>query len=111
MPDLECVEEVLRSIPEVRDVKYWTREGGRPLTWSGIQRADRAHYFRYELDNVSPTLLVVVDYKGRVELSQHLLSMGSPLPPGSIEEARPVMQKIEQALAEHCGTGTLDVRE
>ncbi len=107
LPDLSCVETAIRSVPGVGAVRRESEEGGRPITWTGIQAPDRNHYFHYEVGPWSASLLLSVDHAGEVELSQHLVQLGEPMPQEAVDTVRPVMVQIERALAERCGVEPL----
>jgi len=110
-PELACIEGAICSVPEVRSVRAWSCEGGCPVTLTGLKPPDRLYYFTYDIGVTQPTLLVSIDYAGRVELSQHLISVGHRLPQAQVDAARPVMIRIEKVLEEHCGLGPLEIRE
>ncbi|RMD81355.1 MAG: hypothetical protein D6815_12000 [Candidatus Dadabacteria bacterium] len=97
-----CVESAIRSVPTVSEVRHERRSGSRPLTLTGIQDPDRLDYFYYKTSKAGATLLIRTDYKGRVELSQHLIHINRKPPQEDIDAIRPVMLEIELALERLC---------
>ena len=43
LPDLPAVKARIESYPEVKKVKYWEAEGSRPITFTGIKKADEVY--------------------------------------------------------------------
>lgn len=108
MPAPARVGAVVRETPGVDNVQYRYSEGGRPLTLTGIKSSDQVHTFSYRGgSNVHGSLQFVVDYKGTVEYSQSLMSLGRRPPQEWIDATRPVMLQIEARLEQNCGLTNL----
>lgn len=105
LPDLACVESVVRAAPCVEDVKYEREDGGRPLTLTGIQRPTEVYSFIYRgpKSNVLGVLQLVRDYDDKVRFDQTYLTMNFFPDPAIVAATRPVMRQIELALARECG--------
>jgi hypothetical protein len=99
LPDLQAVNARIESYPEVKEVKLWDAAGGRPLTLTGIKKADELFYLSYtDSANVRGTLMFTRDYKGAVLYSQYLIMMNRRPPQPWIDATWPVMKKIERDL-------------
>jgi hypothetical protein len=105
LPDLKCVERVVRAAPGVREVHLWSSQGGRPLTLSGIQQADEEFTFFYTANEpkIQGALQLIRHYTGKVEFSQTHLLINRPADPVVIANTRPVMREIEIAMSRECG--------
>lgn len=105
LPDLTCVERVVRAAPGVQDVRSWTSEGGRPLTLSGTQQPDRIFNLVYSgrQPKIWGALQLIRDYKGKVQFSQTHILLNHPPDPIVIANTRPVMREIEFTLSRECG--------
>ena len=102
LPTLDCVESAIRSADGVDTVEYRYDEGSRPITITGIKPPHDLHYFTYRVGEARATLLVKENYKGEVELSQHLIDINRSPPQGHIDLVRPVMIEVENALERSC---------
>jgi len=108
MPPVALVGSVVKETPGVDSVDYRASEGGRPLTVTGIKSPDQVHTFSYRGGtNVNGSLQFVVNYKGRVEYSQSLMTLGRRPPQEWIDATRPVMLQIEGGLEHRCGLTNL----
>ncbi len=105
LPDLTCVERVVRAAPGVQDVRLWTNEGGHPLTLSGTQQPDRIFNLVYsgKQPKIWGALQLIRDYKGKVQFSQTHILLNHPPDPVVIANTRPVMREIEFTLSRECG--------
>jgi hypothetical protein len=106
-PSFDCVRSVIASTPGIERVEYRAWEGSRPLTLSGLERADRIHTFVYRGDGVSGAVQFVIDYKGEVRFSDTLLLLHEKPSQTDIDRTRPVMQAIEAGLEARCNLGGL----
>lgn len=110
LPDLEALKARVESYPERIAVKGWREEGGRSLTWTGLQAPDEVHYLAYDDgDAIHGTLMFIRDYRGRIEYSQSLLAVGRPPPQASVDATWPIMKRIERDLA--CDFGMPEIAE
>jgi len=104
LPDLQAVKAHIEGYPEVSEVKLWEREGSRPLTLSGIHKADEVYYLSYSGgENIRGTLMFEKDYNDKVAYSQTLMMMNHRPPQAWIDASWPVMKKLEKDLEEHFG--------
>ena len=108
MPAPAVISAAIRETPGVDDVRYSFAEGGRPLTWTGIQSPDQVYTFIYRGGtNVYGCLQFDVDYKGTVEYSQSLMRLGTRPPQDWLDATHPVMLQIERRLEQDCGLTNL----
>jgi hypothetical protein len=109
LPDTTCVETVIRTSPGVDYMRYDVRPGGRPLTWSGIQKPTEVQTFIYTGTSAKiwGALQLEKDYKGRVVLDQNHVEINHLPDPDVIAATRPVMRHIELALAQRCALSEL----
>lgn len=103
LPSAECVIRALESIPGVTDVRHRVEEGGRPLTWHGMERPASLHYYSYAIDGVPGSLYFVQDHWGRVEFHQGHVYVNRRMPQAEFDTIYPVMQAVEERLEQHCG--------
>ncbi len=105
LPDLACVEKVVRAAPGVRDVRYRQDDGGRPVSLSGIEQPTKIYTFFYSGDapKIWGALQLEQDYSGKVSFDQTHLTMNHLPDPVVIANTRPVMRHIELALSKECG--------
>jgi hypothetical protein len=99
------VGEVIRATPGVDDVRYKYLEQERVFSLSGAK--DQVYAFSYKGgSNVRGGLTFTVEPNQSVEFQQSLTCIGGPSQ-ASIDATRPVMIRIEEALAESCGLTNL----
>lgn len=104
MPNLMAVKERIESYPEVKEVKFWQRKGGRPITLTGLREADESFFLSYtDRLNVHGTLCFNQDHQGEVTYSQSLIDINRSPPQSWIDATWPVMKKIELDLIEEFG--------
>jgi hypothetical protein len=110
-PPEPCVLRALESIEGIGDIRQEVREGGRPITLSGIQEASTVHYYFYTYGGLRGNLYFHQDYKGRVELTQGYAYLNQPAPQEEIDLIYPVMRQVESRLQEECALPELEVEE
>lgn len=99
LPDLPKVKAQIETYPEIKEVRFETSEGGRPLTLTGIKKPDQVFYLFYtDNKDIHGTLMFIQDYKGEVSYSQYLISMNRRPPQKWIDATWPVMKKVEEDL-------------
>jgi len=103
LPSTECVTHALEAIPGVTRVRHKVEQGGRPLTWHGLERADTLYYYHYEVEGVPGSLYFVQDYQGRVEFHQGRVYINRRMPRQEFDTIYPIMQAVERQLELHCG--------
>jgi len=104
LPDFNAVVSHIKKYPEIEEVKYWQNEGGRPLTFSGIQQATQVYYISYKgSKNIAGTIHFTKDYEGNIAFQQYLIFLNRPVPKEMIEATVPIMQRIEKDLEEKFG--------
>jgi hypothetical protein len=104
VPDLQLVKAQIESYPEIKDVELLRKDGARPLTWHGIEKAEEDFYLSYtDHDLVHGTLMFSRDYEGNVEYAQSLIQLNRPVPQQWIDATWIVMMKIERDLVERFG--------
>jgi hypothetical protein len=104
VPDLQAVKAHMEGYSEINEVGLSEREGGRPLTLTGIHKPDEVYYLSYSGgENVRGTLMFEKDYKGKVVYSQYLMMMNRRAPQAWIDATWPVMKKLEKDLEENFG--------
>jgi hypothetical protein len=103
-PTPQCVERVLRSVPEIATVSHRQSKGSRPITWSGLHDADVVETFLYSGPNhVAGVLQYNKDFKGRLSFEQSNIDINRVPPQDEITATRPVMKRIETLLENQCG--------
>lgn len=111
LPDLTCVEAVIKEAPGVQKTDYKTGSGVQLFTWSGNPKPAPPYTYIYHYEGSSPEIyghLEITDHtKGRIELQQSLMRLNRPLDPAVVVATRHVMQHIELQLAARCGVDGL----
>jgi len=104
LPDLACVERVVRAASGVQDVGHWAGQGGRALTLSGFLQPELTFTFVYsgKQPKIEGALELIRDQKGKVQFYQSLVRYQPP-DPVVIANTRPVMREIEFTLSRDCG--------
>lgn len=104
LPDIAAVKARIESYPEVKEVKFWQAAGGRPITLTGLHKAEEVFYLSYtDRASVRGILMFTRDYKGVVSYSQYLIDINRRPPQPWIDATWPVMKKIERDLIEDFG--------
>ena len=104
LPDLPKVKARIESYPEVKEVKFWQAAGGRPITLTGLKKAEEVFYLSYtDRQNVHGTLMFTRNYKGEVSYSQYLIDINRRPPQPWIDATWPIMKKIEKDLEDGFG--------
>jgi hypothetical protein len=107
LPDLACVESVIREAPGVQKTDYKISSEFQRFTWSGIPKAVPPYTYTYHYTGSSPEIYahleITDDSRGHVDIRQCLLSLNRPPDPTVVAATRPVMQHIELELAARCG--------
>jgi len=102
-PSISCIENILSRTTKVSDVKLSKEEGGRPLTFSGIEKANQIYRFSYLVGNLHGDFYFTENYKGEVEYTQTYMYMDATPPQAEIDAILPVIIDIEQSLDNQCG--------
>ena len=67
VPPQNCVKDALRSISEVKEVRYQFEEGRQPITLGGLERPDRIYRYTYRYKGLNGHFLFLENYKNEVE--------------------------------------------
>jgi len=102
-PDISCITNAVQSVPGVSNVEYRSESGGRPLTIHGIEKPDEIHRYIYQYSGLTGNFYFRVNYKGGVDYNHTYFDINRTPPQNEIDEIRPVMFKIEQAIETECG--------
>lgn len=99
---IECIVEVTKSVAGVSDVEYRTEEGGRELTFGGIQQPEIIDRFLYTYDGLNGNYYFRTNYKGIAEFRHTYIDINRRPPQSEIDKIRPVMIEIENSVSQHC---------
>jgi hypothetical protein len=104
LPDIKCVDNVIRAAPGVEDVRYELIQP-RPINVLGPRNDVDIYEFIYRgaSGKISGALSISRDSKGRVYFGQSHHEINRVPDPDVIAATRPVMRHIELALAQECG--------
>jgi hypothetical protein len=100
---LSCIENELKNMPRVTDVKYEQSQGGQPITLHGIEKPDVYHFFSYTYENLPASLGFVIDYTKRVVYKNSYQWWNRAPPQEHIDKIRPFMNSFQEALESRCG--------
>ena len=104
LPEFSAVIAHIRKYPEIDEVKYLQKSGGRPLTFSGIQSATQVYYITYKgSEDIFGSIHFTEDYNGNIVFHQSLVYLNRPVPEKMIEATLPIMERIEKDLEEKFG--------
>jgi hypothetical protein len=95
-----------QSVRGVEEVEYRVEEGGRQLTWSGIQKLEVIYRFTYDYEGLVGSFSFRTDYRGGSEFHHTYIKLNARPPQVEIAEIRPIMIEIERAIGTGC---TLEV--
>lgn len=107
VPDMDCLRARIMTYPEVKKVVLEKRDGGRPITLTGVKAPDKLWYLNYRGKNVFASILFAKDYKGAVNYSQSLIRMNARPPQSEIDATWPIMLRVERDLDRHFGFSEL----
>jgi hypothetical protein len=107
LPVADCAVAAIGSVEGVRDVKHRSEVGGRPLTLRGLKPPDQIERYSYRFSGLSTNLYFLRQYDGKVDFHSTLICMNCVPPQEDIDAIRPVMRKVEAALASQCGLAEL----
>ncbi|MDR3527293.1 MAG: hypothetical protein P4L57_08420 [Rhizomicrobium sp.] len=97
-----CVRRVVETTPGVAAVDYRESHSGKglfhPTPWS------YAYSYRGKAGSkVAGTLTITTEYDGRSQFRDTLWQINAKPPQEAVDATRPVMRRIEAALAQRCG--------
>jgi len=99
LPDFPRLKAQIEHYPEIKEVKFWQSEGGRPLTLTGIQKPEEVYYLNFtDYGKIHGILMFTQEYTGKVSYSQYLIYMNGRPPQPWVDASWPVMKKIEDDL-------------
>ncbi|WP_049764453.1 hypothetical protein [Shewanella sp. MR-4] len=99
---IECMVEATKSVVGVSDVEHRTEEGGRELTFGGIQQPEIIDRFLYTYDGLNGNYYFRTNYKGIVEFRHTYIDINRRPPQSEIDKIRPVMIEIEISVSQQC---------
>lgn len=106
----QCVADVIGNMEDVVLVRYTVEKGSRPLTLTGIQDPDVVHSYWYRYNGIGSGIQLIKKYHGGVEYYQSHIYINRIPPQADIDVIRPVMVRIENAIADQCGITILTTR-
>ena len=98
--DYKCIEQSLESIQEVSRVKY-TFMGGNPDMTENMRDAYARHRYHYTVDNINSFVSVLTNNKG-TEVALFTTKNRRPPSQKAVNTIRPVMDKVQVAISDHC---------
>lgn len=99
---IQCIEDATKGVVGVENVEYRLEDGGRQLTWSGVQDPERIHRISYDFDGLFGNFYFRTSYRGISEFSHAYIRINARPPQREIDKIRPVMLAIEQAIGIEC---------
>jgi hypothetical protein len=108
VPDISCVTSAVSSVSGVSEVSHRIESGGRPLTLHGIEKPDQIHRFFYKYNGLSGNFYFLINYQAHAEFHHTYIEMNRKPPQSEIDQMRPVMRQIEQAIENRCGMTDLN---
>jgi hypothetical protein len=106
--DHHCIEQALGKVKEVREIEYKYEEGSKPLTITGLKKADQVHYYYYKTDQINGYIYLTTTYENKSEICQTYGSLHITPPQEHIDIIRPIMKKIEKSINETCGIHNIE---
>jgi hypothetical protein len=102
LPDFNCIARAVASVDGVSSVELSTEQGGRQLTFSGLQRPEIIYRYNYLHAGASNNgnLYFVVDYRDQSTLRQ--IHTCDRCPKGFFALKRSVMLNLEKAMQQTC---------
>jgi len=102
IPPSECVLRTANDISGITEVTYSIEKGGRPLTLTGIKKADVIHRYWYVYKGVKNYFDFLESYNGRVEFRHGYGCMGCSPPQHEIDTVYPFIISLEKDLETKC---------
>ncbi|WKT59958.1 hypothetical protein Q2E61_13750 [Microbulbifer thermotolerans] len=99
---IECMVEATKSVAGVSGVEHRVEEGGRELTFSGIQQPEIIDRFLYTYDGLNGNYYFRTNYKGISEFQHTYIEINRRPLQSEIDKIRPVMIKIENSVSQRC---------
>lgn len=100
--DNNCIGRALEQVPELSNIEYQYKEGGKPLTLSGIQKPDQVHYYHYKTGDLNGYVYLIINYENESNIYQSYGTLHAIIPQKNIDIIRPIMSKIDTAVSESC---------
>lgn len=110
VPDMQCVLQETKSIEGVEAVSYSTEEGGRPLTWKGIEKPDVVHRFQYKYKGIESSFYIVEHYNKEASFGHSYGGLNWKPPQENIDLVYPLFNDLEVQLREKCNFKNMQVR-
>lgn len=96
----KCIELSLNSVPELANIKY-TFLYGDPSYNSNMKEGHAMHRYHYAFKEING-FVSVLNNKNGTQITQFSTANRRPPPQKNIDRIRPVMDKIEIAISNHC---------
>jgi hypothetical protein len=105
VPSESCVVGALQDIRGIDEVSARTEDGSKPLTFHGIEKADKLQYFFYKYQGIPGWLYFSISYRGRVSYRQGKIWLGfrTPQEQEELDRLYPAFNLVERALETKCG--------
>ncbi len=102
VPDMQCVLSATKSIEGISEVGYTTEEGGRPLTWKGIEKPNIIHRFWYQYNGVKGNFFISESYNSEATFHHSYGGLNWKPPQEDIDLISPLFGKLEAQLRGKC---------
>ncbi len=102
---MEDLKKHIQNYPEVSEARVMRKEGGRPLTLTGIKKPDQVEYVHYTGKQIFGSLFFKTDYKGDISYNHSYLWRFQRPPQDKLNATWGVMKKIEEDLEYQFGVG------
>lgn len=73
------------------------------MTLHGIEKPDQIHRFFYKYNGLGGNFFFLTNYQGRTEFHHTHIDVNRKPPQSEIDQIRPAMLRIEQAIEAQCG--------
>ncbi|MGI2070645.1 hypothetical protein ACROAC_11335 [Shewanella baltica] len=99
---IECMLEATKLVAGVSDVEHRIEEGGRELTFGGIQQPEIIDRFLYTYDGLYGNYYFRTNYKGIAEFRHTYIDINRHPSQSEIDKIRPMMIQIENSVSQRC---------
>jgi hypothetical protein len=102
IPSVACVDHMLKKVDGICAIRHEVKEGGRPLTLTGIKPPNALHYFFYKVHGLNGYFYFDQNFEGKIEFNQGYTYINAIPPQEEMDLILPVMKQIELLLESEC---------
>jgi len=103
-PNFNCIKLSLEDIDGVSNVHYQIEEGGRPITWHGLEAPNKVHRFEYSFKGIyNANLFFITDYENNTDYHHSMSAVDYEKGQELTTSFYPFMKNLELLIEKRCG--------